>query len=74
MRRKSGPACRHRRASKKGEDDLTELVESMTLKPVSGGKYKMLFGSTVGIIASLNSSITDFDYSLMRILIPEQRC
>jgi hypothetical protein len=24
--------------------------------------------------ASTNSSITDFDYSLMRILIPEQRC
>ena len=44
------------------------------LKPVSGGKYKMLFGITVGMIASINSSITDFDYSLMRILIPEQRC
>ena len=34
----------------------------------------MLFGITVGMIASINSSITDLDYSLMRILIPEQRC
>ena len=41
---------------------------------LSGGKYKMLFGIIVGMIASINSSITDFDCSLMRILIPEQRC